>query len=125
MVNKKSLSNENIFSRNNILRNSKNVNKIILNDKNININDNITDNYLSSLNNILLSQNFNSPNLKYAFSEENENHMSTDINKIKSKKIGKIKIMKENKSYLIYSLKDLKKAIKIYYQIVYLIIIKI
>ena len=125
MVNKKSLSNENIFSRNNILRNSKNVNKIILNDKNININDNITDNYLSSLNNILLSQNFNLPNLKYAFSEENENHMSTDINKIKSKKIGKIKIMKENKSYLIYSLKDLKKAIKIYYQIVYLIIIKI
>jgi len=51
--------------------------------------------------------------------------MSTDINKIKSKKIGKIKIMKENKSNLIYSLKDLKKAIKIYYQIVYLIIIKI
>jgi len=65
MVNKKSLSNENIFSRNNILRNSKNVNKIILNDKNININDNITDNYLSSLNNILLSQNFNSPNLNF------------------------------------------------------------
>ena len=104
MVNKKSLSNENIFSRNNISRNSKNVNKIILNDKNININDNITDNYLSSLNNILLSQNFNSPNLKYAFSEEKENHMSTDINKIKSKKIRKIKIMKENKSNLIYSL---------------------
>ena len=125
MVNKKSLSNENIFSRNNILRNSKNVNKIILNDKNININDNITDNYLSSLNNSLLSQNFNLPNLKYAFSEEKENHMSTDINKIKSKKIRKIKIMKENKSNLIYSLKDLKKVIKIYYQIVYLIIIKI
>ena len=65
MVNKKSLSNENIFSRNNFLRNSKSVNKIILNDKNININDNITDNYLSSLNNILLSQNFNSPNLNF------------------------------------------------------------
>ena len=110
MGNKKSLSNENIFSRNNFLRNSKSVNKIILNDKNININDNITDNYLSSVNNILLSQNFNLPNLKYTFSEENENHMSTDINKIKNKKIGKIKIIKENKSNLIYSLKDLKKG---------------
>ena len=112
MGNKKSLSNENIFNRNHFLKKSRSINKNLFKNKNININinDNISNNYLSSVNNILLSQNFNLPNLKYAFSEENENHLSTDISKIKNKKIGKIKIMKENKSNLIYSLKDLKKG---------------
>ena len=112
MGNKKSLSNENIFNRNHFLKKSRSINKNLFKNKNININinDNISNNYLSSVNNILLSQNFNLTNLKYAFSEENENHLSTDISKIKNKKIGKIKIMKENKSNLIYSLKDLKKG---------------
>ena len=101
MSTKKSLSNENIFQRNSLMKNNNN-NIILFKGQNFNINDNAT-------NNILLSQKFNLPNLKLVFSEANENHINTDINKMKNKKLGKIKVMKENKSNIIYSMKDLKK----------------
>lgn len=100
MSTKKSLSNENIFQRNSLMKNNNNI--ILFKGQNFNINDNAT-------NNILLSQKFNLPNLKLVFSEANENHINTDINKMKNKKLGKIKVMKENKSNIIYSMKDLKK----------------
>ena len=111
MVNKKSLSNENIFKRNNKFK--KNI--IILKEQNINYNDNDKDsynNYLSSVNNILLSQKFSFPNLKSVFSEENDNHIITDTNKINNKNLGNVKIMKENKSHAIYSFNDIKNANK-------------
>ena len=91
---KKSLSNENIFRKNKFIKRNLNIN-----NKNFS-------------NNILLSQNFNFPNLKSVFSDAKENYINTDINKAKnknSKKNEKIKIMKENKSNkIIYSFSDLK-----------------
>ena len=107
----KSLSNENIFIRNNWNKSSKNKNNIVLfGEQNINNNnDNINNNYLSSVNNILLSQKFNLPNLKSVFYESEEKNINPDINKNKNKKLANIKIMKENKSNLIYSLNDIMK----------------
>jgi hypothetical protein len=106
----KSLSNENIFRRNNWIKNNKLKNNIILfGEQSINNNGDINNNYLSSVNNILLSQKFNLPNLKSVFYEQEEKNINPAINKIKNKNLGNIKIMKENKSNLIYSLKDIIK----------------
>ena len=69
----------------------------------------INSNYLSSVNNIFLSNKFNFPNLKILFSEENENYLNADMNKNVTKNLGNIKVMKENKSNLIYSIKDIRK----------------
>ena len=108
--NKKSLSNENIFRRNNMIKKGKSNNNIILSKDEQNLdNKDINSNYLSSVNNIFLSNNFNFSNLKLVFSEENENYLNTDMNKNDNKNLGKIKVMKENKSNLIYSFKDMRK----------------
>ena len=108
--NKKSLSNENIFRTNKIIKKGKSYNNIILlkDEQNFNGKD-INSNYLSSVNNIFLSNKFNFPNLKILFSEENENYLNTDMNKNDTKNLGNIKVMKENKSNLIYSIKDIRK----------------
>ena len=108
--NKKSLSNENIFRTNKIIKKGKSYNNIILlkDEQNFNGKD-INSNYLSSVNNIFLSNKFNFPNLKILFSEENENYLNTDMNKNVTKNLGNIKVMKENKSNLIYSIKDIRK----------------
>jgi hypothetical protein len=98
IINKKSFSNENIFipkrKINSIMK--KNISYHInplYNKKNILINNklsfqekNITNknNYLSSMNTILLSDNFNNQNLKSVFLDENENHINTQENKIKN-----------------------------------------
>ena len=58
MSTKKSLSNENIFQRNSLMKNNNNI--ILFKGQNFNINDNAT-------NNILLSQKFNLPNLIFYF----------------------------------------------------------
>ena len=111
--NKKSLSNENIFRTNKIIKKGKSYNNIILlkDEQNFNGKD-INSNYLSSVNNIFLSNKFNFPNLKILFSEENENYLNTDMNKNDTKNLGNIKVMKENKSNLIYSIKDIRKGNK-------------
>ena len=108
--NKKSLSNENIFRTNKIIKKGKSYNNIILlkDEQNFNGKD-INSNYLSSVNNIFLSNKFNFPNLKILFSEENENYLNADMNKNVTKNLGNIKVMKENKSNLIYSIKDIRK----------------
>ena len=109
MANKKSLSNENIFRKKNSLKKGKgNDNIILFKGHNINNND-INRNYLSSLNNIFLSDKFNFSNLKSVFSDDNEKYINTEINRISNKNLGKIKVMKENKSNLIYSMKDIKR----------------
>ena len=114
MMNKKSLSNENIFRTKNWQKKSKFNNNIIsLKVQDTNNND-IKVNYLSSVNNIFLSNKFNFSNLKSVFLGDNENHVSTDMNKVKNKNLGNVKIMKENKSNLIYSLQDIKKKNKNY-----------
>ena len=108
--NKKSLSNENIFRRNNMIKKGKSNNNIILSKEEQNLNNkDINSNYLSSVNNIFLSNNFNFSNLKLVFSEENENYLNTDMNKNDNKNLGKIKVMKENKSNLVYSFKDMRR----------------
>ena len=65
-----------LYNKKNILIN----NKLSFQEKNI-TNKN---NYLSSMNTILLSDNFNNQNLKSVFLDENENHINTQENKIKN-----------------------------------------
>ena len=96
---KKSFSNENIFdSKGKIKFNSRmkknisfQINPLYNNKKilmNLNSHLNVNNNYLSSVNNILLSDNFNSPNLKSIFLDENENN-NKEKNIIKQKYINK------------------------------------
>ena len=93
-----------------MIKKGKSNNNIILSKEEQNLdNKDINSNYLSSVNNIFLSNNFNFSNLKLVFSEENENYLNTDMNKNDNKNLGKIKVMKENKSNLIYSFKDMRR----------------
>ena len=108
--NKKSLSNENIFRTNKIIKKGKSYNNIILlkDEQNFNGKD-INSNYLSSVNNILLSNKFSYSNLKSFFYDYNENHEIKDRNNINNKKLGNVKVIKENTNNLIFSLKDIRK----------------
>ena len=120
LKNKKSFSNENIFnSKGKIKVNSRmkknisyQINPLYNNHKilmNINKNLNTNNNYLSSVNNILLSDNFNSPNLKSIFLDENENKIGTNNNSVENKvnndNENANRIKTDN---IIYPLKDLK-----------------
>ena len=106
LFNKKSLSNENIFRRNNLLKKGRNKSNISLFSQPNLITNN---NYLSSVNNILLSNKFSYSNLKSFFYDYNENHEIKDRNNINNKKLGNVKVIKENTNNLIFSLKDIRK----------------
>ena len=83
----RSISNDNIFNTKRRLFKSETKDSIYqnqYNNFNLNSNNTNTNQYLSS--NILLSENFNSPNLKSIFMDENENYLSSDENKVKDKK---------------------------------------
>ena len=108
MGDKKSLSNENIFRRNNLQKKNKSNNNILLKEQSLNSYD-INNNYLSSVNNILLSNKFCFSNLKSVFSDDYEKNINTNTNRIKNINLGNVRIIKENKSNLIYSLRDIKK----------------
>ena len=69
-----------LFNRRKILIN----NKSSFQDNNINIHFNTKDNYLSSLNTILLSENFNNSNLKSIFTDGDDNNAVSRENKNKS-----------------------------------------
>ena len=87
----RSISNDNIFTTKRRLFKSETKDSIYQNqNNNFNLNSNNTNSnqYLSS--NILLSQNFNSPNLKSIFMDENENYLSSDENKINNNKNNNI-----------------------------------
>ena len=106
LFNKKSLSNENIFRRNNLLKKGRNKsNNSLFSQPNLITNNN----YLSSVNNILLSNKFSYSNLKSFFYDYNENHEIKDRNNINNKKLGNVKVIKENTNNLIFSLKDIRK----------------
>ena len=106
LLNKKSLSNENIFRRNNLLKKGRNKsNNSLFSQPNLITNNN----YLSSVNNILLSNKFSYSNLKSFFYDYNENHEIKDRNNINNKKLGNVKVIKENTNNLIFSLKDIRK----------------
>ena len=106
LFNKKSLSNENIFRRNNLLKKGRNKsNNSLFSQPNLITNNN----YLSSVNNILLSNKFSYSNLKSFFYDYNENHENKDRNNINNKKLGNVKVIKENTNNLIFSLKDIRK----------------
>jgi len=78
----RSISNDNIFTTKRRLFKSETKDSIYqnqYNNFNLNSNNTNTNQYLSS--NILLSENFNSPNLKSIFMDENENYLSSDENK--------------------------------------------
>ena len=114
LINKQSLSNENIFRRNNLLKKGRNKNNFILFNQpifNANNNDNINsnDNYLSSVNNILLSNKFSYSNLKSFFYDYNENNKKENrYNNYNNKKFGNVKVIKENNNNLIFSMKDIR-----------------
>ena len=113
--NKKSFSNENIFLPKRKINSKlkKNVSYQInplYNKKNIhlNINSNLNNNYLSSVNNILLSDNFNGPNLKSVFLDENQNHIITHENKAENNIILKLNSIENENKNTIAPLKNLK-----------------
>jgi hypothetical protein len=132
---KKSFSNENIFisnKKNNNPHLKKNISqinplfnkrKLLINNKlyfqsnnNINIkNNNSKEKYLSSMNSIILSENFNSPNLKSIFIDEEENHIMKKDNKIDNKnnliniKCNSIELENNKEKFkILYPLKKLK-----------------
>ena len=87
----RSISNDNIFSTKRRIFKSETKDSIYqnqYNNFNLNSNNSNSNQYLSS--NILLSQNFNSPNLKSIFMDENENYLSSDENKININKNNNI-----------------------------------
>ena len=124
--NKKSFSNENIFlSKKNSNKNTKMKKNIsyhinpLYNNKNILINNKLStldinqnnNNYLSSFNTILLSDNFNSPNLKSIFMDDKENNIISNENKnnLINLKFNSIDYENDNGNInIISSLKDLK-----------------
>ena len=94
----RNISNDNIFSTKRRLFKSETKDSIYQNQyNNFNLNSNNTNSNQYLSNNILLSQNFNSPNLKSIFMDENENYLSSDENKInKNKNNNKINDLKFN-----------------------------